>query len=488
MATGSNRFLQFVKQTAPRELPSPANFVRLRNTGGGGIANNRTNITSNEIRSDRQIIESRLGQNQPDITVPYELSFDSYDAFIQGALGGSWIGGYTIEAEAEVDTGGEFTLSSGTWADHPISEGDYVLVNGTSNTDIIGEVGDIDGADLTVYEIGTTTAITTTSETVDFTFVTGHYAEEIATSTNELSVVATAQTITRTNDSWIDLGVEIGDKIFFDGFSSGANNGWIEVEDVTDTVITARDGSLVDETIDTGTVSLVTSTGFLTVGNDLDFFAIEEGFTDIDSGDDVDGNAVTDGVFHHILGCYVSNWNMSIQPDSVLTGEFQFQGLVYSGFLNETSADGVEESNINNVFDSFTGNLSIPSAPDIEAVITGFDFTLDNGLTRRYALMDKNAISIGDGRSNVTGTLNAYFENADLSNIFEKEEEIQASIRTEDLDGNSYTFGIPKLKLTSESRDVSESDVTQTLNFQGLGGRSTDKKKTLYVLRQPAIA
>lgn len=488
MATGSNRFLQFVRQTVPRELPSPANFTRLRNTGGGGIANSRTSITSNEIRSDRQIIESRLGQNQPDVTVPFELSFDSFDQLMEGAFGGSWVGGFTITAAATVTTAGVFTLSSGVWSDHEISVGDYVLVNGTANVNIVAEVGVISGAALTIYNIGTTTPTTTTGETVTFTFVTGHYAEEIDTTANTITVVASTQTITRAAGSWLTLGVENGDKLFFKGFASGANNGWVTISDVTATVLTITGGALVDETISVGTVSLVTNTGFITVGTDLPYFAIEEGFTDIDSGTDIDGLSVTAGVFHHILGSYVSSWSANIQPDSILTGEFAMQGLVYSGFKNATSADGVVESNINNVFDSFTGKLSIPSAPEIQSVITGLNFTLDNGLTRRYALMDKNAISIGDGRSNVTGTINAYFENAVVSNLFEQETELEASIRTEDLTGNSYTFGWPRLKLTSETRDVSESDVTETLNFQALGGLSSAKKKTMYALRQPAVA
>lgn len=490
MASGSNRFIQYVKQTLPRELPASPVFRRLRTTGGSGLVNNRTNLTSNEIRSDRQIIENRLGQNQPDATIPFELSYDSYDELIQGALGGSWSGGYTMEANASVTTGGVFTLTGvgEEWVDYGAQVGDYVVIQGVLNTDIFGEIGIVSGADMTVYEIGTTTPVTTVVETEDFTFVTGHYAEEIDASTNTITVAATGQTITRASGSWIALGVEAGDKIYFSGFSTGANNGWVEVESLTATVLTIRNGSLVDETLSTGTLSLVTSTGFLTVGTGLDYFGLEEGFTDVDSGTDINGDAVTDGVFHNIIGAYVSNYSMNIQPDSMITGEFQFQGLKYSGFLNASQASAVQESNINNVFDSFTGNLFIPNAPDIQAFVTGLNFTLDNSLVRRYALMDKDAQSIGEGRSNVTGTINAYFQNADISTLFEKETAIALAIRTEDLSGNSFTFGWPKLRLTSDGRDITENDVTMTVNFQALGGLATDKKKTMYVLRQPAIA
>mgnify|MGYP000633719452 CR=1 FL=1 len=43
-------------------------------------------------------------------------------------------------------------------------------------------------------------------------------------------------------------------------------------------------------------------------------------------------------------------------------------------------------------------------------------------------------------------------------------------IDIEDLDGNSYIFGWPRLKFTTYGRDTSENDVTQSLAFQALGG------------------
>ena len=492
MASGSNRFLQYTKQQAPKEAPAGAVYHRLRTTGGSGIMNNRTNLTSDEIRDDRQIIVSRLGQNQPDVMVPFELSFDSFDELLQGAIGGQWMGGQTIAVNASVDTGGIFTLTTGEWADYPISVGDYVIVNGTANTDIVGVVGvigeDATANELTVYEVGTTDPITTTTETVDFTFITGHYAEIIDTSANTITVVGTELTITRATGTWEDVGVELGDKLWFDGFSEATNNGWKKVGAVDGAELTIVESELADETLSTGDLTVATSTGFITVGTVLDYFAFEEGFTDVVSGDDIDGEAVTDGVFHYILGAYVNTFSMSVQPDAIVTGELDFQGLIYSGFKNESIAPSVETSNINEVFDSFTGDLYIPNAPAMTGVVTGLDFTLDNGLIRRYALMDKDAISIGDGRSNVTGTLNAYFENADISNLFEQETEFVLAIRTEDLDGNSYLFGWPRVKLTSDGRDVTENDVTQNVGFQALGGLAADKKKTMYVLRQPAIA
>jgi len=482
MASGSNRFLQYAKQTTPRELPTPATFKRLRTTGGSGLVNSRTNITSNEIRSDRQIVESRLGQNQPDVSIPFELSFDSFDELIQGAMGGEWQGGYTVVGNATATATGQLTKTTGNWTDEKIAVGDYVLVNGGTESNLVGVVASVVTNVLQINDLGGG-GLTMSAETADYTLVTGHYAEAVATT---LDVVASAGTITRGAGSWLTLGVEVGDKIMFTGFSSGGNNGWKEVTAVEALVLTVAE-TMVDESAVADAVTLITSTGFITVGTGLDYFAVEEGFTDITTGVDIDGQAIAAGAFHNILGCYVGSMALNIQPDAVLTGEFGMQGLVYSGFKNATVATGVEESNVNGVLDSFTGNLFIPDAPEIQGVVTGMNLTLDNGLTRRFALMDQNALSIGDGRSNVNGTLNCYFMDASVSNLFEKEQEFSLAIRTEDLSGNSYTFGFPRVKLTSDGRDVTENDVTQNVGFQALGGAATDAKKTLYILRQPVV-
>lgn len=498
MASGSNRFIQYCKQTDPKVLPASPVFTRVRTTGGSGLVNNRTNVTSNEIRDDRQIIVSRLGNNQPDATIPFELSFDSYDDLMQGALGGSWIGGQNITANATLDTGGILTLSGGgdLWSNYPIAVGDFVLLNATGNSNVIAKVGVIATNTLTLEEVDET-PLTTVAVAVaeDMTLITGHYA--VATGTgvalaDTIDIVAATKTVTQTTtgSTFADIGVELGDTIFFKGFSNGGNNGWHKVTaiDTTGKILTLGDSTaLVNEAaVDATTISFVTSTGFLTVGKGLDAFALEEGFTDIVEGTDIDGNSITDGVFHNTLGATVSTFNMSIQPDAVITGEFAFQALTYSGFLNATVANSVELSNINDVFDSFTGTLTIPGVAS--CVVTGLDFTLDNGLNRRYAILQKDACSIGEGRSTVTGTLSAYFVNPVLSNIFELETALDINIRLQDLSGRGYVLGWPNVKLTSDSRDITENDVTSSIGFQALGGLSSDKKKTMYILRQPVYS
>ena len=158
-------------------------------------------------------------------------------------------------------------------------------------------------------------------------------------------------------------------------------------------------------------------------------------------------------------------------------------GVTYSGFSATTATNSLTDGNTNDVFDSYTGTLSIPGVDD--CVITGFDFSLENNLNVRYALLQKDACSIGEGRINVTGTLNAYFPDSTLSKIYNAETELNVAMYFEDLDGNGYTFGFPKVKFTTDAIDVAENDVTESIGFTALGGDAT--YTTMYVIKHPKV-
>jgi len=402
MAEGSQRYLAYAKETTAG-IPITSALQKLRNTGGSGIANERTSITSNEIRDDRAIVVSRLGNNQPNLNIPMEFSYGSYEDFMAAALG-----------------------HNTTWA------------------------------------------------AVAYTAAAGSIVGTVVVDEDEKTMVLTSL-------SWHTLGLRVGDKVTFSGFivSTGANNGTYVVTYMSTTAtdndtITLGDAvGLVDETGATGTVTCAQATAItdITCGVVDTSFTIEEGFTDL-----------TVPQYQYIAGGYVSSWNMSIQPDAVVTGGFDLQGMVY-GALSATklvTGGATDISNVNNIFDTYTGVMYIDGLTET-CIVTGLDFTLDNALNRRYSLMDKDACSVGQGRTNVTGTINAFFDSPTMSALFNEETEFKMSIRLEDLDGNSYVIGFPKVKLTSDGKDVSENDVTQTLNFQALGG---DDDTTMYIRKQ----
>jgi hypothetical protein len=475
MANGSERYLAYQKETIASTLPSPFDAQKLRVVSGSGIENARTNISSDEIRDDRQIIVARLGQNAPALTIPGELSFESYDDLIAGAMGSLWVGDYDLNTiTVDVAAGATITTDdASTWLSKGVAVGDYITLTGLTVTaeDGVYYVDTLAGAVMTLDQADASTPAAFTLEAGAVVRIAGaRKGGAHDGSTNNITVVALAKTMTAATALWVTtFNIRVGDRVFFAGFTNAGNNGFHKVAAVTDTVLTLKTLTLVDEVMATA-LEVANASAIIVTGVDLPTFSVEEGFSDVSR-------------YHHITGAKVGTWSATIQTDSIITTEFGMSGVTYSGFDTTTVTNSLTDGNINDVFDSYTGTLTIPGVND--CVITGFDFTLENNLNVRYALLQRDACSIGEGRINVTGTISAYFPDSTLSEIYNNETELNVALYFEDLDGNGYTFGFPKVKFTTDSLDIAENDVSESIGFTALGGDADFK--TMYVIKNRAV-
>ena len=490
-ADGSRRYLAYVKETTAGETPASPSLQAIRVTGGDSINNARSNITSDEIRNDRQIIVSRLGQNQPEVSAPFELSFESFDEFISGAMGNTWTGDYDLNTVTVDITGATFTHDGGTnWDTLGVKAGDMIVVTGltTSAEDGVYYIQSVVTTVLTLRQADKTTAAAFTASTDDAVRIVGGFnGGRIDASSNNLTVSATNKTITAASDAgWHDTyRLSEGDSVYFAGFTNSGNNGWhmITAVNTDDTVLTFANSTLTNETLSTGNLDFSTSSAFLTTGVTLPTYTIEEGFQDVNE-------------YHRMTGVKITTMTMSMQPDAIITGEFALTGQKYYPFSDRwqtpdtpgtgTSIGTLVDANAEQVFDSYTGSLILDgddlSASD-DILITGIDFTLENGVDRRFAILDRDAKSLSQGRITCTGTVSAFFPNATLANKFDTEDIFEIRVRLEDLDDNSYLFGWPNSKFTSETKTISETDVTESLDIAMLGGDTY--YNTMYVKKQP---
>ncbi len=473
MGAGSQRAIRIVKEKVPGTTPDTPRLRDIRNTGGSGISNERTQLTSNEFRSDRQIITSRLGNNQPAISIPVEFCFNSFDDFLAGGVGSQWNGGAYISLNTSVASNGVLTLPVGEdFSAHNIYEGCFIVLDSVENKGIyrVGSVSDNE-ATLVDPDDGSPVTLTVATETV--TMYTGHYYQKIDASSSNITLVGVDSTMEKVGgDSFISLGVRVGDSLYISGCSTSGNNGWKTVGAVEDRKITFANAIITNETITTGDVEITTSAGLLKSGVDLNTFTIEEAFEDINE-------------YHNVTGAKVGSMSMSFQPDAMITGEFALQAQGYNG-LQKTAIPSsvIVPANTNNVFDSYTGGLTITGGVIPESTITGFDFSIDNALERRFPLGQRNASSIGVGRLNCTGNISAYFPDGTLARMYDNETIFGAEMKVVDLFENGYIFGWPKLKFSTNGREATENDVTQSLAFQALGG---DMMTTMFIIKQPAI-
>lgn len=203
-------------------------------------------------------------------------------------------------------------------------------------------------------------------------------------------------------------------------------------------------------------------------------FGIEKGFTDLPQ-------------YIEYVGCAVNTLAISISTDAIITGTL---GIVGAGVLNDPAyaANPAVASptapKYTEPFVSFDGEVFI-GANNACGLITGIDFTIDNGITANYTICTPEAASLTPDRFNVTGTLTMLFESAAELNKFVSETTSSLKITLTDADENGLEFSFPKIKYTGGDVSVSGGGVIPiSLPFQALYD-DDDVKSTLVITRTP---
>jgi len=136
----SNRVgLRFIKEVTFGETPTTPAFNELRYTGES-LNYNISNVTSDEIRSDRMTAD--LVQVEADASgdISVEVSYDAYDSLLEGVMASTW-GTVTAVSEVDIDaatTDDSFNTVAGDFLADGIVVGKWFKVDGFTDTTING--------------------------------------------------------------------------------------------------------------------------------------------------------------------------------------------------------------------------------------------------------------------------------------------------------------------------------------------------------------
>jgi len=275
-----------------------------------------------------------------------------------------------------------------------------------------------------------------------------YYAEE-----DSWGVLGSAPTVYKLRAT--DFGIQLGR----DNFTTNELRGNRQKSDVRlgmfnvsgDIPIEFSYGSF-DDLLESLFFNTWSSAGTLEVGDTQKSFTIQRSFLDI-------------GEHHAFSGCVVNSFSLSIAPNSIVTGTFSFIGKDMT--LTETLTNPIDKST-SSPFDSFTG--TIKEGGTTIAIVTGLDITINNNIDPLQVLMNNKPVGLGEGDCDVTGTLTAYFDSSSLLQKFVNETVSSLEVTLTDLNSNSYTIYIPKIKYTGGevATSGSNSPVTVSLPFMGL--------------------
>ena len=296
----------------------------------------------------------------------------------------------------------------------------------------------------------------------------GEWAAAYNITAQTVSVDSVNNTFSRSTESWITDGVQVGDRIVTTGFEDPENNGTFLVSEVSELVITCETATgLKTASGDIG-VAVTTTRQRLKQGVTGKSYTIEEGFTDI-------------GQHQNIKGALVNQFSLAIATNAMVTGSFSLIGKSASPYSGTPLDESPEAAPTTDPFDSYTGSITEGGS---SAVVTAVNISLNNGVEAFFECFADTAHRMGAGRANLTGSLSAFFEDAVTANKFLNETESALVFSLIDLDGNEYVVTIPRIKYTGTTKSVSENNIVLDYPWQALADDTT--KTCLIIEKRPA--
>jgi len=274
-------------------------------------------------------------------------------------------------------------------------------------------------------------------------------------------------TITRTTGSWLTDAVRVGNVIRLTGFATANNNANLLVIALTATVATVvalNNVKLTAETVASGgTYTVAGKTTYApTTGHTDDSYTFEEWYSDIGQSEVTVGNKVnTVGIALPATGLTTVDLSFMGQ-DLAKRGTSQF-------FTTPTA------QNSNGIFAAVNGALIVNGAP--VALVTGANFNINRNMTSEAVVGSNIKPEIYEGRIIVDGDFTTLYQDGTFAGYFDNETEISlvVALTANSLPNSEFmSFTIPRLKLSTDTKDDGEKGIVSSNSFQALKGNGAN--------------
>jgi len=174
--------------------------------------------------------------------------------------------------------------------------------------------------------------------------------------------------------------------------------------------------------------------------------------------------------YQRFSGMRVGSMDLNIAPGAIINGSFTFQGkeLIASSASAGSSTVAVSANDVMSAVDNITDiRIDGVEIADAAACFTNVQFTVENNLRDQPCIGSLALGGIGIGRTNVSGTIEAYFRDRSLFARYLDFTTTSVSFRAT-LAGNSYVFDFPAVKFTSGEvvAGGNDQDVIVSMEFE----------------------
>ena len=282
-----------------------------------------------------------------------------------------------------------------------------------------------------------------------------------------IATVGGTNTITRTTGSWLIDTVRVGNVIRLTGFATANNNANLLVIALTATVATvvALNGvKLTNETVASGgTYKVQGKTTYApTTGHTDDSYTFEEWYSDIGQSEVTVGNKV-------------NTVGIALPATGLTTVDLSFMGQDLAKRGTSQFFTTPSSQNSNGIFAAVNGALIVNGAP--VALVTGANFNINRNMTSEAVVGSNIKPEIYEGRIIVDGDFTTLYQDGTFAGYFDNETEISlvVALTANSLPNSEFmSFTIPRLKLSTDTKDDGEKGIVSSNSFQALKGNGAN--------------
>ena len=216
------------------------------------------------------------------------------------------------------------------------------------------------------------------------------------------------------------------------------------------------------------------SANTLKVGTTPKYFTFEHGSLDIDQ------YQVYTGVTVNTLGI-----TASAGDNSPIAATFGLLGKDMNALSGTTIADTLTPATTNQPFDHYAGNgmrIADTGGTLADFCVTSFELNIDRGYEARYCIGDNTSKTPIAGMASITGSLTAYFENANLINRFINETNTELELQV-GVGSDIMTFFLPKVKFMSANNPLGSNTGAKLVEISFTAQYDTTEESSLTITR-----
>lgn len=423
---------------------------------GESLQHQKQTVVSNTIRQDRQRDAiSEVGVSSSG-DVNFEMVFRDLEILLAGAFAND--PRHLIERS---QTSGQLAVAT--------ANNRYTGPAGTGANLVVGQDVWVTGFTANKKQNGRFKVAAAASTTFDFDATDAGFSAATETSSAATTVKTaagvftdigfSAATLTSTTTNFLtSVNLAVGQWIRLAGSANPANVGIFRITAIAANLLTlATSSGAAAFTTEAAGASIRLTAKRLTNGVMDKTFQVEKKFTDVNR-------------FHSYRGQQVNNFALTIEAQQLITGSFSFMGK--ENIPSATSVLGTITPAGTTPSINATANVGavMEAGALLTTAIRGITLSVANNLRSRAAVANRAPISQGLGFVDVTGTINAYFEDDTLYNKLINHTSTSLSFRLTDPLGNVMVFTLPNLYFTAGNPQVSgpNDDVMAPLEFTAI--------------------